>query len=392
MRDKHVYILGKPGMGKSTLMLSMIRQDILNGKGVALIDPHGDLAESVLRHIPRERIQDTVYFNPLVTPIGINLFKASTEEEKRLIAGDLFLIFQRLTGTGGVRMDAVIKRAIQLLLEIPGATFHDLYRLFTDDYFRHQLVGRVQDEGLKDFWTKVWTKYPHPATEEPLVTRLSEFDSNKSLRSVLSTSSSLDFYSLIQQKRIFIANISKGLIGVDTSPILGTLLVSQFQLAGFKQASLPESKRVPCYLFIDEFQNFRTSAFNEIVIESRKYQLCLTLANQALDDLDTESKAIVDKCETNVFFRLVHADAKKFGSMVGQYIVDDLMNLNKFEAIVRPGKPNDSKKIPVERPPSPGKGFRQEIIEHTLRSYPPLPPSQVVAHVDDDVSAGLAPD
>ena len=380
-------------MGKSTLMLSMIRQDILNGKGVAVIDPHGDLAEDVIRHIPRNRIQDTVYFNPVETPIGINLFKADSEEEKRLVSGDLFLVFQRLTGTGGVRMDAIIKRGIQLLMEIPGSTFHDLYRLFTNDYFRHQLVNRVTDEGLRDFWVNVWPKYTHPATEEPLVTRLSEFDGNKSLRAVLSTVSPLDFYQLIQERKIFVANISKGLVGQDTSPILGTLLVSQFQLAGFRQAKLPQNKRIPCYLYIDEFQSFRTSAFNEIVIEGRKYQLCLTLANQKLDDLDQESKNIIDACETNIFFRLIHSDAKKFGGTIGSFNADQLMNLNKFEAIVRPGRPQDTKKIQINLPPRIQGGFKREIVEYTLRTYRrKVPDVTRVDHREDDVLPGLAPD
>jgi DNA helicase HerA-like ATPase len=299
-----------------------------------------------------------------------------------------------------VRMDAILKRAIQLLLEVPGSTFHDLYRMFTDNYFLHQLVESVSDEGLRVFWKTVWPKYPHPVTEEPLVTRLSEFDSNKSLRVITSTLSSLNFSELIAKKKIFIANISKGAIGLDTSPILGTLLVSQYQLAGFRQASLPPNRRVPCYLYIDEFHNFKTSAFNEIIIESRKFKLCLTLANQKLDDLDQATRGTADACETVIFFRLVADDARKFGKSVGAYGQESLMNLNDRTAIIRPGRPSDSKLFAVKAPPRPPLGFRNEIIEHVRKTYastavtkrfPPAKP-RGVKDDDDSVEPGLSPE
>src|SRR5438270_1456148 len=139
IRDRHVYILGKPGMGKSTLMLNMIRQDIESGRGVGLIDPAGDLAEAALRYVPKSRVKDTIYFSPTECPIGIDFLSASDEMEKSLVADDLFVIFQRLSDGGGPRMDAVLKRAIQLLVEVPGTVFHDLYKIFTDDYYRDML-------------------------------------------------------------------------------------------------------------------------------------------------------------------------------------------------------------------------------------------------------------
>jgi Type IV secretion-system coupling protein DNA-binding domain len=374
-RNKGVYIIGLPGTGKSTLMLSMIRQDILNGKGICVIDPHGDLAEKVLRCVPQERIEDAIYFDPLVTPIGLNLFKTTSEEEKQIIASDLFLVFKRLTGTADlVQADAILKRAIQLLLEVPGSTFHDLYRLMTDDYFRHSLIERVQVPSIRDFWTNVWKTYKHPETERPITTRMSEFDSNLWLQKVLSTLSSFSVYDIIRRKKIFIANISKGALGRDASASLGTLLVSQYQLAGFRQALLPESQRIPCYMYIDEFQNFKTSAFNEIIIESRKFLLCLTLANQKLKDLDDETKSGIEAIGTYIFFRLTTTDAHKYAKEVGKYTADDLMNLDDFHAIIRPGKPILSKKFETEEPAPLPKGFRNEIIEHTRRSYPAIIP------------------
>jgi len=371
-------------MGKTTFMRSMLRQDILNGKGVGLIDPHGDLAEQVVRYVPRNRIKDCVYFNPQVTPIGLNLLGARTPEERILVSGDLFLLFQRLVGDdkrgGGVQLDAIMKMSIATLLDVPGSTFFDFYRLFTDDYFRSQIVAKVQDPDIKHFWREVWTTYRHPEAERPLVTRLLEFVTNKYLKAVTSTLSELNFSDIVRERKIFIANIAKGNVGIDTSPILGTLLVSQFQLAGFRQSALPERDRIPFYLFIDEFQNFRTSAFNEIITESRKYRLCLTLANQAIEDLkEAGLQNAISKCGTAVFFRLMDADAKKFGSQVGKLTAEDLQNLPKLHYIFRPGRPADAKKHVLEFPPRPPEGFRDEIIEHTRSRYPAIVKAEPVA-------------
>jgi len=393
LRDRHVYILGKPGMGKSTLMLNMIRQDIENGKGVGLIDPAGDLAEAALRFVPKERVKDTIYFNPAECPIGINFVDAKTEAERALVADDLFVIFQRLSGGGGVRMDAILKRAIQLLVEIPGATFHDLYKIFTDDYYRDSLIRQIKDDSAIQFWREVWPKYPHPVTEEPIVTRMSKFDSQRSLKIITSTTSALNFTDVLDGK-IFIANISKGLLGLDTSSILGTLLVSQFQLAAFRRANLPQHERKPFYLYIDEFQNFKTSAFNEIIIEARKYRLCLTLANQKLKDLDEETRSAIEAVETMIFFRLVDDDARKFGSAVGRFKASDLMDLFPFNAIIRPGRAAESRRFAVERPPRTPQGFREEIIARTKAEYPSNLPLQAAAAAppDDAVEAGLPPE
>jgi hypothetical protein len=374
-------------------MLNMIRQDMENGKAVGLIDPAGDLAEAAIRFVPKDRVKDTIYFNPVECPIGINFVDAKNDAERSLVADDLFVIFQRLSGGGGVRMDAILKRAIQLLVEIPGATFHDLYRIFTDDYFRDSLIRQIKDESAIQFWRDVWPKYPHPVTEEPIVTRMSKFDSQRALKIITSTTSALNFTDVLDGK-IFIANISKGLLGLDTSSILGTLLVSQFQLAAFRRANLPQRERTPFYLYIDEFQNFKTSAFNEIVIEARKYQLCLTLANQKLKDLDAETQSAIEAVATKIFFRLVDDDARKFGSAVGRFKASDLMDLRKFNAIIRPGRAAASRRLPVERPPRTPQGFREEIIARTRAAYPssePVQPSRLQA-TDDDVAAGPPPE
>lgn len=376
MRDRHIYVIGLSGNGKTTLLRNMIRQDIEAGKGVAVLDPAGDLAEDVVRYIPRERIPDAVYFNPAVLGVPINFLSYRNDQEKYLVADDLFVLFQRLTGEGGKRMDAILKRAIQLLLSVPGTVFFDIYRLFTDDRFRFDLVERSPDPSAVQFWREVWPKYPHPATEEPLITRMLEFDTKPYLRATTAHVSKLNFSDVMTERKIFIANLATGVIGQDTSAILGALLVSQFQLAAFRRANLPEHQRTPYYLYIDEFQNFKSSAFNTIITQARKYQLCLTIANQKLKDLDEETRSAVQAVGTTIFFALDQDDAKRFGSAVGRFSAKNLLDLDRFEAIIRQGKASNSRKFRIDFPPRAPRGYRQEIIEHTKNAYPPSEPER----------------
>jgi hypothetical protein len=397
-RLTHVYILGKSGMGKSTLLTNIIRQDILAGKGVAVIDPHGDLIDRVVPYIPKSRLKDVVYFDPVKSPIGINAFQYSDEAEKGLVAEDLFVLFRRITGEGGVRMDAILKRAIQLLLETEGAVFFDIYRIFTDDQFRFQLAQKAKDPDLKDFWNAIWPKYPHPATEEPLITRMMEFSTKPYLKATTACTSPLSFFDVIQRKKIFLGRIARHDIGPTTSSVLGALLVSQFQVAAFRQGKLHPSKRVPFYLFIDEFQNFKSSAFNEIITEARKYQLGLTVANQRLGDLDEQTRASVrGGVETSFYFRPFDEDATAIAKTLGKFPAESLLDLEKFQAVVRQGNASSAEKIFIDLPPEPGKGNLPEILENTKREYPSSFPVRTFERkgkdsARDDVEPGLPPE
>ncbi|HXH94507.1 MAG TPA: type IV secretory system conjugative DNA transfer family protein, partial [Thermoanaerobaculia bacterium] len=354
----------------------------------------GDLAKQVLSYIPRSRVKDTIYFNPAETPIGINFLSYSSEMERNVIADDLFIIFHRLTEGGGPRMDAILKRAIELLLAIPGNTFFDLYRIFTDDMFLHSLVRQLPDDSAKKFWKETWPKYPHPVTEEPIVTRMSQFDTSKALRQITSSNSGLNFYDVLQSGKIFIAALPKGEIGSDTSSMLGALLVSQMQLAAFRRVKLPRKERRPFYLFIDEFQNFKTSAFNDIVIEARKFQLCLTLATVKTRDLDEQTRSAMEAVETYIFFRLMDDDARKFGGSLGGFNAESLMNLHPHHAIIRRGRAADTATFKVSPPPRPKESFADEIILQTREMYPPSVRLGLASLQgdDDDVKPGLPPE
>lgn len=387
VRDKTVYILGTPGMGKSTLMSSMIRQDIQNGKGVAVIDPAGDLADAALSYVPKSRIKDCIYIDPIRSPVGINFFNAKDDNERDLIAQDLVTVFKRLTGDSDayVRMNAVVERSVQLLAQHPGATFLDIYRLLTDIPWQQQLAKKTEDEGLRNFWLRDYPKFPHPVTEQPIISRLQRFDANKALKTITGTASSLDFYEAIRQRKIVIINLAQTSIGEGPTELLGTLFVSQIQLAAFRQGKLPLADRIPFYLYVDEFHNFATSAFHTIIIDARKFKLCLTLANQILRDLDDKMRGAAFAANTRIVFRPEDEDARKLGTSMGEYGAPALMNQDEFECVIRPGKPSDTVQVRIDEPPRHEFDLAEEIIEHTQRTYRPnIPPAEHQASPSDD--------
>lgn len=395
-RDKTVYILGRPGMGKSTLLLSMARQDIVNGRGVGVIDPHGDLIADLLPHIPRRRVKDVILLDAASLPIGINFFSVKSDTEKELVSQDVLAVFKRLSDTPGERMETVLYHTVRTLAEWPEATFLDIYRFLTDDYFRDSVVRSLRVDYLADFWRDVFSKYPHPATEQPIITRMGKFNGNETLRTITGTRSPLNIHDAMQKRKIVLCSIPKPKIGMETSAILGALLVSQFQLAAMRRGSLPARERVPFYLYIDEFQNFQTSAFNEIMTESRKYQLCLTLANQKLADLEDKTRGAVQGAETFIYFRPFDEDANRVAKNLTKFTADDLLNLDEHHAVVRQGKASNVSKIEIEPPPKAPRGYVEEIIDHTRTTYPSTPPlharSKATAVTREDVEPGAPPE
>jgi hypothetical protein len=371
VRDRHVYILGRPGMGKSTLLRNMARQDIESGKGVGVIDPHGDLIEDLLKHIPRDRVDDAILFNAADLPIGLNFFNAQTDSEKELITDDVVVLFKRLSDSWGDRMDVVLRSAVRSLAEVPDATFLDIYRILTDPNFREHVVSHLTLQPLIDFWLQVYPKFPHPVTEQPILSRMGKFAISRTLSTITGTTSPLNIAEVIRDKKILLCSIPKSTIGPDISAILGALLVSQFQLAALRRGSLPPKKRTPFYLYIDEFQTFQTSAFNEIITEARKYQLCLTLANQKLADLDDLTRGAVQGVETSIYFSLFPDDVPRAAKALGaDYDVRNLLNLDKWEAIMKPGRSSQAMRFDVSEPPKAGRGYDQEIRENTKKNYP----------------------
>jgi len=375
VRDRHIYVVGKSGTGKSTLLYNCIRQDIEQGFGVAVIDPHGDLTDDVLHSIPEHRIKDTIYFNAKDTahPIGLNVLNAKTEDEIGILADDLLVTFRRLSESWGERMENILRYSFHSLLRYPGATLLDLKTILQRSDFRERIVASLKHPALTDFWQYEYSNYPKDAAQ-PILNRMSKFTLSPTLSAILGqTESRLNFFEIIQGRKILLVKIAKGEIGEDTAHLLGSLLVSQFQLAVMRRAALPKEDRAPYFLYVDEFQNFTTSAFEKILSEARKYKLCLTLAHQYISQLDEKTKnAILANVGTILMFQSYPADAYALKPELGQYEPTDVTNLSteRHEALCKPAtQSKDTFKFTTLAPRPRGKDYAQTIIEQTQQSY-----------------------
>jgi Type IV secretion-system coupling protein DNA-binding domain len=385
VRDRHTYVVGKSGTGKSTLLFNTIWQDIVRGHGgVTVIDPHGDLVEEVLRVIPKRRIEDTIYFNAADKdhPIGLNIFNAQSEDEIGLLADDLLITFKRLSESWGERMENILRHTIHTLLRTENATFLDIKTLLQNPDYRQQVAAQTNNRMLRDFWQLEYPSYPKDAAQ-PILNRMSKFSLSPTLTGILGQpDSSLNFFDVIQNKKILLVNISKGQISEDTAQLLGSLIMSQLQLAIMRRAAMPKETRDPYFLYVDEFQNFTTSAFEKILSEARKYKLCLTLAHQYISQLDERTKnAILANVGTMVMFQSYPADAQALRPELGQYEPTDVTNLNTAEhqALCKPStQSKDTFMFQTLAPLLKRDGYAREIIEYTRENYAGSPVSYAV--------------
>jgi hypothetical protein len=296
-RERHMYIIGGTGNGKTTMLQYMIIQDIKNGKGVAVIDPHGDMAQTILKHIPTERIKDVIYFNPddLTHPIGMNLLELDNSltgddllREKDLITESVISIFRKIfsdDGSGGHRIEYILRNTIQTALTVPDSTIFTIYRLLNDSKYRNLIVKQLENEDLKNFWRNELGRAGDMQKVKMvagITVKVGRFLFSASAKRILEQpKSTIDFEDIINNSKILICNFSKGLVGEDTSELLGTTILAKLQLASLKRARIAENERKPYYLYVDEFQNFATISFVQMLSESRKYKLYLTMAEQS---------------------------------------------------------------------------------------------------------------
>ncbi len=332
---QHVYTIGKTGSGKTTLLRNLLIQHIEAGHGVGLIDPHGDLAEELLNHIPSSRTRDVVYFNPsdLEYPIGINLLANVPPDSRHLIASGIVAAFKSIwRDSWGPRMEYILYNSLAALLDCENVTLLGVTRLLTDSTFRARVIRQIRDPFVKNFWQEEYENYDERFRREaisPIQNKLGQFLMNPPIRNILGqVKSKIDFSFMMDNRRIFIANLSKGKLGADKANLLGSLLTTQFQLAAMARSDVPEKERQDFFLFIDEFQNFATDAFASILSEARKYRLCLTLSHQYIDQLPLEIRqAVFGNVGTLISFRVGNGDAevlqKEFGNnFVGTQFMD----------------------------------------------------------------------
>lgn len=346
-RRRHVYIIGQTGVGKSVLQNNLALQDMLDGKGFALIDPHGDLAEELLAMVPKERVEDVIYFSPsdLDNPIGLNIFEAETVDEKDFVVSEMINMLYSLydpghTGIVGPRMENIVRNAALLLMNDPaGATFMDIPKCLVDPEFAKSKIPYVTDQNVLDFWTKEWpnAQRSNDAGEVTswVVSKWAPF-MTAAIRNILGqTKSGFDIRDIMDNRKILLVNLSKGKLGEKNAQLLGMIFVMKFQQAAMGRANIPEDERVDFTLYVDEFQNFATDSFESILSEARKYRLSLVVANQFMTQLtDKIREAIIGNVGTAICGRIGTTDAEQMVKRFQPtFTAEDLMKLPNYTSV-----------------------------------------------------------
>lgn len=380
-RRGHMYVVGKTGTGKSSLLGNMIIADIAQGNGLALIDPHGDLAETVLRFIPKERMGDVIYLNPgdLEYPFAFNLLEQVEPDFRHRIVSGLLTVFKKIWHEfWGPRLEHLLRHALFTLLEYPGSTLLDVPRLFTDISFRTKALTYVTHEAVKAFWQYEFEKYSPWLKSEasaPILNKMGQFLTNLPLRNIVGQhKNTFNLRQVMDEGKILIVNLSKGVIGEDNAVLLGAMLVTQMQLAALSRADIEEKKRRSFYLYVDEVHNFLTQSFTSILSESRKYGLHLILAHQYVSQLQEEIRdAVFGNVGTIISFRVgpddAHFLAKEFAPVFDEMDFVNLPHHHIYLKLMIDGvtsQPFSAVTLPL---PANGISDRDEIIRESRRRY-----------------------
>ena len=343
-RRRHVYVIGKTGMGKTVMMKNMAIQDIQQGKGVGFIDPHGEAAEELLDFVPSNRINDVIYFNPadLEYPIAFNIMEKVDVEHRHLVAGGLMGVFKKIwPDVWSARMEYILNNSILALLEYPAATLLGVNRMLADAEYRKKVVDKVTDPMIRAFWVQEFARYTQRLESEAtaaIQNKVGQFISAPLIRNIIGqVETSIDMREVMDGGKILIANLSKGRMGEDNSRLLGALLITKLQLAAMTRVDLPEEKRNDFFLYVDEFQNFATESFVNVLSEARKYRLSLILGHQYIAQMDEKVRdAVFGNVGTLISFRVGAEDAEFLErEFIPDFIAEDLVNLAKYNIYLK---------------------------------------------------------
>ncbi len=397
-RGKHIYVIGKTGMGKSTLLENMAIQDIKSGNGVAFVDPHGKTAELLLEYVPESRIDDVVYFAPfdMENPMSFNIMEDVGYDKRHLVANGLMSAFKKIwVDAWSARMEYILNNVILALLEYPDSTLLGVNRMLTDKIYRKKVVDNITDPSTKSFWVDEFAKYTDRYTQEAtpaIQNKVGQFTANPLIRNIIGQpKSSFDMRKLMDEKKILIINLSKGRIGEGNANLLGSMIITKLYLAAMSRADKQETelRRLPnFYLYVDEFQSFANESFADILSEARKYKLNLTIAHQYIEQMPEEVRAAVfGNVGTMVVFRVGAYDAdvleKEFAP---KFYADDLVNLGFTQIYLKlmidgvSSAPFSATTLPPILPPE--RSSKNIAIERSRELYA-KPRAKVQKEIDD---------
>lgn len=380
-RRRHAYIIGKSGTGKSTLIENMAIDDVVEGRGIIIVDPHGELADKVLACVPDERVNDVVVFDPADRsyPIAFNLLDKVDDDFKGMVASGFVGIFKKIFGDSwGPRLEHILRNTVLALLDYPESTMLDIPRMLTEKRFREKVVSSVIDPVIRDFWTNEFAQYDSKFRTEavsPILNKVGQFLSTATIRNIVGQPHSrIDIREIMDSEKILVINLSRGKIGEDNSALLGAMMITKIQLSAMSRADVTADQRPDCYLYVDEFQNFATESFSVILSEARKYNLNLTIANQYITQMpEIVRDAVFGNAGTIIAFRVGGTDAdflvKEFEPV---FDANDLVNLDRYQIYTKLlidgiTKPAFSARTlpPVQKIT----GNRDLIIDHSRSKY-----------------------
>ncbi len=381
-RTKHMYIIGKTGMGKTTLLENMAMQDILNGEGVGIVDPHGGFAEKLLDFVPENRIGDVFYFAPHDTdwPVAFNVMENVDTSQRHLIANGLLGVFKKIwPDVWSPRMEYILNNCILALLEYPESTLLGINRMLSDKEYRQEVVSKITDPVIKAFWTDEFAKYTDRFMTEAgaaIQNKVGQFISNPLIRNIIGQPhSAFDIRDIMDKKKIFIMNLSKGRVGEENSRLIGAMLITKIYLAAMSRVDVSEEERTDFYLYVDEFQNFATESFKDILSEARKYRLNLVLAHQYIAQMDeTVRDAVFGNVGTLAAFRVGAYDAEVLEQeFAPEFVVQDIVNLGFASIYLKlmidgvASRPFSASTLPPIIPPE--SSHRDKIVEVSREKY-----------------------
>ncbi len=387
-RRKHVYIIGKTGVGKTTLIANMAINDIRHNEGLAVIDPHGDLCDVLLDYVPSYRLNDVCFLDPadIKHPFHLNPLEVKEKEHAELVASGIVSIFYKLYSySWGPRLEYILRNTIMTLVQRPGSTLVDVPRILGDDNFRQKIIEKYCDNVLKNFWLNEYNKMPAKLRSEsisPILNKVGQFVTSPMIREIIGyPHSTINLQEFMDKGKILICNFSQGRLGEDNATLLGAMFITKMQLAAMNRVKISESQRKDFYLYVDEFQNFATDSFAKILSEARKYRLNITVANQYMGQLPEEiQKAIFGNAGTLISFLVGAQDAQYLSREFGKtYSEEDLVALDNFQTIIklsidnRTSEPFSAKTLSL---PSCTNKNRMKVLKLSRERYTKTPKQQ----------------